>query len=243
MKYACLVVVASLGVPAVGFAQDASASGMAGSENVATVEPADAAPAKEESDNERSVYSRKVRGLLWIEGFVGPTSYDPDQFGSLSLSSDIPSAPRRTGAEWGFAAGVGLGGFWLGAFYRQADFDAYKLGKVGLDIQGVFRFIPFVHPMVRLDLFYATAFGGNPYGSDLTDVDIDGGGFTVGAGLRIPIIRWMSFAATVDWSFIGLAVRATPAGGGDREKGGVTGQQIGATFALTFHFIGVRGGD
>ena len=56
-----------------------------------------------------------------------------------------------------------------------------------------------------------------------------------GAGLRIPIIRWMSFAATFDWSLIGLWFQGGPSG-----SSGVLGQQLGGTFALTFHFIGVR---
>jgi hypothetical protein len=68
----------------------------------------------------------------------------------------------------------------------------------------------------------------------LPSADVDGGGFTLGAGLRIPIIRWMSFSATFDWSMIGLAIR-TPT-----ESSAVVGQQLGATFSLTFHFIGVR---
>jgi hypothetical protein len=112
--------------------------------------------------------------------------------------------------------------------------------KVGLDIQGIFRFIPWVHPMVRIDLFYGRTFNGDPFDTGLTNLNVDGGGFTLGAGLRIPIIRWMSFAATFDWSMIGLAVRGNDSSGGS-VKTGALGQQLTATFALTFHFIGVRG--
>lgn len=241
MKYAVLLVGVGLTFATTASAQDEGSTAAAAPATSAT--EADAASAPEKEEEKRSIYSRKVRGLLWIEGLVGFASYDPDQFGSLSFTGSVPNAPRLKGPEYGFAGGVALGGFWLGAFYRQANFDEYKLGKVGLDIQGVFRFIPFVHPMVRIDMFYATTFNGNPYGSQIMNANVDGGGFTLGAGLRVPIIRWISFAATVDWSFIALAVRGTPAGSTTQQKAGISGQEVGITFALTFHFIGVRRGD
>jgi hypothetical protein len=205
--------------------------------------PSEPAPAPQAAaapeEEERSVYYKKVQGWLWMEGFVGPSSYDPDQFTSLNLSGvSVQNAPKLNGPEYGFAVGLGLGGFWLGGFYRQANYDVYKLMKVGLDIQGIFRFIPYVHPMIRIDLFYSRTFGGNPYPT-LTNTDVDGGGFTLGAGLRIPIIRWMSFSATFDWTMIGLSIRGDDPSGA-RFNSGVLGQQLGATFSLTFHFIGVR---
>ena len=195
-------------------------------------EPAsEAAPAEEEK---RSVYYKKVQGLLWIEGFAGPSSYDPDQFGSLGGALN---APKLSGPEGGFSVLAGLGGFGIGAFYRQANYTQYKLMKVGMEIQGTFRFIPYVHPMVRLDIGYARTFNGNPYG--LSDVDNDGIVFTGGFGLRIPIIRWMSIAASFDWSFVALSMRGNDASG-NRQQSWISGQQLGGTFALTFHFIGVR---
>lgn len=237
MKFTIVSLGVTLLMSSPALAQEQS-SGETGSEASAseTVTPAPA-PAAEEAPpakkDERGVYYKKVQGWLWMEALVGPSTYDPDSFTSLSLSG-VPTgnAPKLNGPEYGFAVGLGLGGFWLGGFYRQANYGQYKLAKVGLDIQGVFRFIPYVHPMVRIDMFYSKTFSGNPYG--LSDANVDGGGFTLGAGLRIPIIRWMSFAATVDWSMIGLAIRS------NNQKSGVLGQQIGATFALTFHFIGVR---
>jgi hypothetical protein len=93
--------------------------------------------------------------------------------------------------------------------------------------------------MVRIDLFYGRTFNGNPYG--LSNTDVDGGGVTLGAGVRIPIIRWISFAATFEWTAIGLAVRGDTATGSF--KSGIAGQQLGGIFALTFHFIGVRRDD
>lgn len=232
MKYVVFLLGTGLVLSSTAFAQGESSVG-----SVSEAAPTEPAPAPQEAappeEEGRSVYYKKVQGLLWLEAFVGPSTYDPDQFAALDLSGATQNAPKLRGPEAGFAFGVGLGGFWLGAFYRQANYDVYKLMKVGLDIQGIFRFVPYVHPMIRIDMFYSRTFAGNPYGLT-TNPDVDGGGFTLGAGLRIPIIRWMSFAATFDWSMIGLAIRT------DTEKSGVLGQQLGATFALTFHFIGVR---
>ncbi len=238
MKYVVFLFGAALLFSSTALAQEENSVGTVSGESTATeTAPAESAPAPQAAaapeEEDRSVYYKKVQGWLWMEGFVGPSSYDPDQFTSLSLSAPTTDAPKLNGPEYGFAVGLGLGGFYLGAFYRQANYDVYKLMKVGLDIQGIFRFIPYVHPMIRIDLFYSRTFSGNPYGL-ATNPDVDGGGFTLGAGLRIPIIRWMSFSATFDWSMIGLAIR-TPT-----ESSGVLGQQLGATFSLTFHFIGVR---
>ena len=146
---------------------------------------------------------------------------------------------RQSGPEWGVAVGVALGGFHLGASYRRGKYDGYKLLKLGLDMKGVFRFVPYVHPMIRMNLFYAGITDGNPY-RQLTSANIDGGGFTLGAGVMVPIVRWVSFTTTFDWSVMGLAVRGTEPGGAS-VKDGVAGQEIGITFAITFHFIGVQG--
>ena len=70
----------------------------------ASAEPEAAASAPEapkEEEEKRSPYYKKVQGWLWIEGFVGPSSYDPDQFGSLGAlrmrpSSRDPKAASRS---------------------------------------------------------------------------------------------------------------------------------------------------
>jgi len=201
-----------------------------------TAEPA-AAPAAEASKEEkkRGPYYRKVQGWLWLEGFAGPSSFDPDQFGSLDFAGTNQNAPRLKGPEYGFAIGTAFGGpFFLGWFYRQADYGDYKLLKTGIDMQGNLRFIPYVHPIFRASIGYAKIFDGSPY-ANLADPDSAGVSFTGGVGVRIPIVRWMSFAATFDWTFVALALRG--AGGG---SSWISGQQFGATFALSFHFIGVR---
>jgi hypothetical protein len=230
MKYVAFLVGAILVFGGTAFAQDEAE---AAPETEAAAEPApEAAPAEKEK---KSVYYKKVQGLLWIEGFAGPSSYYPELFGALGGSA--PNAPKLSGPEGGFSVLAGLGGFGIGAFYRQANYTQYNLMKVGMEIQGTFRFIPYVHPMVRLDIGYARTFNGNPYG--LSDVDNDGIVFTGGFGLRIPIIRWMSIAASFDWSFVALSMRGNDASG-NRQQSWISGQQLGGTFALTFHFIGVR---
>jgi hypothetical protein len=199
--------------------------------------PAEDAPANPPEEDKRSPYYKKVKGWLWIEGVVGISSYDPDQFGALSLGSPTPGgAPKEKGPQWGFSLGTGFGGgFFLGWYYRQADYNEYKLMKTGVEFQPTIR-IPYVHIMFRVDIGFAKMFSGNPWG--LTNFDSGGVDTTFGVGLRIPIVRWMSFAANFDWSYIGLSARGDV--GGTRQDSWVSGQQMAGTFALTFHFIGVR---
>jgi hypothetical protein len=100
-------------------------------EPTADSEPATQPP--EQEAKKRSVYYRKARGWLWIEGIAGVSAYDPDSFGSLSISS-IENAPKVTGPEYGFAIGTPFGGaFFLQYFYRQANYGQYKLLKTGLE--------------------------------------------------------------------------------------------------------------
>ena len=247
MRNAVLVLAAFAAFPNVSAAQGEAAVGTvepagATSADTSSAEtPAEEADSTSESkEDERGPYYKKVQGLLWIEFLVGPTAFDPDNYGSVStLGGGQLTAPRLNGPEWGLAIGVGLGGFHLGVFYRRAAYDGYKLQKVGLDMKGIFRFVPFVHPMIRIDLYYAGITDGTPY-AQLSNSNIDGGGFTLGAGVMVPIVRWVSFTATFDWSVIGFAVRGNEAGTGASVSGGIAGQELGATFALTFHFIGVR---
>lgn len=215
----------------------ASAQEEAGSasepEAAADLAPAAEAPPQEEE--KRSPYYKKVKGWLWIEGFAGPSSYDPDQF-RLSFGA-VSNAPKRKGPSYGFAIGTGFGGgFFLGWYYRQADYSEYKLMKTGLEFQPTIR-IPYVHILLRIDIGYARMFNGNPY--MLTNMSSGGVDTTFGAGLRIPIVRWMSFLASFDWSYVGLSMRGDDAGG-NRQESWISGQQLTGTFGLTFHFIGVR---
>ena len=239
MKHRVLVAFTTLCLASSGLAQESSVQPQS---EYGTLPPdagastTMAAPTPE-PDEKRSIYYKRVKGLLWLEGIAGVSSYDPDRFGSFS---GLPAgAVKQRGPEFGGMAGLGLGGLILGAVYRQANYDTFKLMKVGLDIQGVFRYMPFVHPMIRIDVFYARTFDGSPYAL-LEDASSNGGGFTLSGGVRIPIVRWMSFSATFDWSFIGLRMSGDDSRTGEGLRNGITGQQFGGTFTLTFHFIGVR---
>ena len=77
-------------------------------------------------EEKRSPYYKKVQGWLWLEGLVGPSAYDPDQFRTLSIGSSVGGAPRLRGTQWGFSAGTGFGkGFFLGWYYRQANYSQH----------------------------------------------------------------------------------------------------------------------
>jgi len=175
------------------------------------------------SAQEKSAYSKKVTGKLWIEGFSGPSRFNP---GALKGGVDLPRAPKVRGPESGAALLGKMFGFWfVGVVYRQANYDFYKLMKVGLAQQLFFR-TPYVQPTIRFDAGYSRIFDGSIY-------PIDGSAkqgyyFTGGVGIRVPIVRWLSLAATFDGT-----------------GGGLTGDvnadftQFGGTFALTVHLIDV----
>lgn len=195
----------------------------------------------ETKDDGSGPYSSKVMGRLWFDFLIGTSWFDPDQFRNAALlNGSSLNTPRQFGPEWGVAIGGTFRGFHLGASYRRGKYDGYKLLKVGVDMKGVFRFVPYVHPMLRLNVYYAGITDGNPY-PQLTNVSIDGGGFTLGAGFMVPVVRWLSFTTTFDWSVMGFALRGNEVGGGARIRDSLVGQELGVSFAVTFHFIGVRG--
>ena len=236
MKYNAFLISGLLLLGSSASAQDEASAATEPAADAAVADPAPAAEAPEEEDK-RSPYYKKVQGWLWIEGVAGISAYDPDQFGALSLGSGVGGADKKRGPQWGFSLGTGFGGgFFLGWYYRQANYSEYKLLKTGLEFQPTIR-IPYVHIMFRVDIGFARMFDGNAWG--LTGVNNGGVDTTFGVGLRIPIVRWMSFAANFDWSYIGLAMRGTDSTGTSVDSW-VSGQQLAGTFALTFHFIGVR---
>ena len=241
MKYVVFLIIGFLFIGTTAYAQDAADSAM-GSTADATQAPDEPTPdTAKEDEKKRSPYYKKVKGWLWIEGFAGPSNYDPDRFGSLNFSSGGgPNAPRVKGPEGGFAVGTPFGGpFFLGWFYRQANYGNYGLMKTGLEFQPTIR-IPYVHIMFRVDLGFAKMINGNPYG--LTDLSNRGIVATGGVGIRVPIVRWISFVGSVDWSFVGLSLKGTePGGTGQSFNSWVLGRQVTGTFGLTFQFIGVRG--
>jgi hypothetical protein len=97
-----------------------------------------------------------------------------------------------------------------------------------------------VHPSIRIGFNYYTTTGGLAIpGLDnlLTNVRSHGGGASIGAGLRIPIVKWISIAADFDYSIIALVFQGTETvtGTGARVTAGTAGTAIAGTFALTFH--------
>ena len=232
MKYMVLLIGVLLMFGGTASAQDEAGTG---TEPVAAPEsPAAAEP----EEDKRGPYHRRVQGWLWLEGFAGPSSYDPDQFGSLTFGNGTgPNAPRVKGPEGGFAVGTPIGGgFFLGWFYRQANYGDYGLMKTGVEFQPTIR-IPYVHIMFRADLGYAKMINGNPYG--ITSFSSGGIVATGGVGIRVPIVRWISFVGSVAWSFVGLSIKGDS--GSTSINSWILGQQVTGTFGLTFQFIGVRG--
>jgi len=102
MRYVVLIVASVLMLGSTAFAQEKGAVETVSETSTATeaapdeAAPEEAAPPEEEK---RSVYYKKTQGWLWMEGFVGPSSYDPDQFTALSLSGVPQNAPKLNGAS------------------------------------------------------------------------------------------------------------------------------------------------
>jgi len=69
----------------------------------------------------------------------------------------------------------------------------------------------------------------------LTNVKSHGGGASIGVGLRIPLVKWLSIAADFDYSIIGLVFQGNVTGTGARVTAGTAGTAIAGTFALTVH--------
>ena len=239
MKYALWLIAGSVVLGSTASAQEEVGTVDDSQATAAESDAAPAADAPKEEEEKRGPYYRKVQGWLWLEGFAGPSGYDPDAHGSLSLGSGTVNAPKVKGPEYGFAVGTPFGGgFFLGWFYRRANYDSYGLMKTGVEFQPTIR-IPYVHVMFRVDLGFAKMVDGNPYG--LTNVDNGGIVATGGVGIRIPIVRWISFVGSVDWSYVGISMRGDdPTSGGAPVSSWISGRQMTGTFGLTFQFIGVR---
>ena len=234
MKYALWLIAGSVVLGSTASAQEEVGTVDDSQATAAESDAAPAADAPKEEEEKRGPYYRKVQGWLWLEGFAGPSGYDPDAHGSLSLSGTSFNAPKVKGPEYGFSVGTPFGGgFFLGWFYRRANYDSYGLMKTGVEFQPTIR-IPYVHVMFRVDLGYAKMVNGNAYENQLTNVDNGGIVATGGVGIRIPIVRWISFVGSVDWSYIGISIRS------DQGTAWVSGRQMTGTFGLTFQFIGVR---
>ncbi|MEM7136484.1 MAG: hypothetical protein AAF500_07895 [Myxococcota bacterium] len=200
----------------------------------------------ERSDSEKSkAYDKRVGGLVWLEATVGPSRFDVTRFRGLNLVPDgiaaqIPSVVV-SGPQFGASLKLRAGSMVVGGNFQMADYEPFDLITAGLGFEFLIRAVPYIHPTIKLGINYNTTRGGlaipqipgGPELSDLTNVRTDGGGASIGLGLRIPIVKWVSIAADFDYSIIGLAVRGDLAG--ESFTGGTAGTAIAGTFALTIH--------
>ncbi len=198
---------------------------------------------------ERSkVYDKRVGGIVWLEATAGPSRFDVTRFRTLKLipdqiSSFIPSVVV-SGPEFGAALRFRAGSSTIGARFKHADYDPFNLTSIGLDLGFLIRAVPYVHPSIRLGFNYYMTTGGliiPELQGDLNNVRSQGGGASIGVGLRIPIVKWLSIAADFDYSIIGLSFRGSynvPGVGALGFTAGTAGTAIAGTFALTVHLGG-----
>ncbi|MEM8605952.1 MAG: hypothetical protein AAGF92_02555 [Myxococcota bacterium] len=202
-------------------------------------------PQPAEDRKESKVYNKVVGGLVWLEGTIGPSQFNVTKFRSLNLvpaeiAAQVPSVVV-SGPEFGASLKIRAGSVVVGGNFQWADYEPFDLITAGLGFEFLIRAVPYVQPTIKFGLNYNTTRGGlaipqipgGPSLADLTNVRTDGGGASIGLGLRIPIVKWVSLAAEFDYSVIGLAVRGDLAG--DSFTGGTAGTAIAGTFALTIH--------
>jgi hypothetical protein len=219
----------------------------AGSDPVVTIETADpevsityveAAPAAEE---ECEIYCKHVEGKLWIEGTAGPARYNMTKFRSFNVLPDgvgtlVPKV-IVSGPEYGAGIGAQFELVSVGGRFKYGKFGDFDLLSAGIDVGFLAKSVPYVHPYGRFGIYYSTTRNGTPIpGLDnlLTGMKINGGNVSIGAGIRVPIIKWISIAAGFDYSFVGLFISGDEPTG-ERFEQGVVGGAISGTFALTVH--------
>jgi len=202
---------------------------------------------KADDGEKRKAYDKRVGGIVWLEATAGLSRFDATRFRTLDIvpaqaQALIPSVVV-SGPEFGAALRFRAGSSTIGARFKRADYEPFDLTSIGLDLGFLIRAVPYVHPSIRLGFNYYTTTGGLviPGFEDLiSNVRSHGGGASIGAGLRIPIVRWVSIAADFDYSIIGLVFRGTETvtGSGASVTAGTAGTAIAGTFALTFHLGG-----
>jgi hypothetical protein len=201
-------------------------------------------PAVEDSPEKSKAYEKRVGGKVWLEATAGLSRFNATQFRTLDI---VPAAAQQfipnvvvTGPEFGAALRFRTGSTTIGARFKRADYEPFDLTSIGLDLGFLVRAIPYVHPAIRIGFNYYTTTGGlviPGLDSYVTNVRSHGGGATIGAGLRIPIVKWVSIAVDFDYSIIGLIFQGneTLSGRGAKVTAGTAGTAIAGTFALTFH--------
>lgn len=208
---------------------------------------------KTEADTpeKRKAYDKRVGGLVWLEATAGPSRFDVTRFRSLDVVPEqfaglIPSVVV-SGPELGAALKFRAGSSTIGAQFKRANYDSFDLTSIGLDLGFLVRAVPYVHPAISLGFGYYTTGSGIPipdYSNALSDVKSHGGGATIGAGIRVPVVRWISIAADFEYSIIGLVFSGNlqdgviPGVSGGSFTAGTAGTAIAGNFALTFHLGG-----
>jgi len=201
------------------------------------------APAEAEPDC-NGVYCKKVQGTLWIEGTAGPARFNLTKFRAFNLLDDETGQLQPkvivSGGEYGAALGAQFKVFSIGARFKYARFGLFDLITTGLDFGFLVKRTPYAHPYARFGLNYHTTRGGSPIPGLAQLVEnqkVHGAGASIGAGVRVPIIKWISIAIGFDYSFIALYVGGTSISTGEDFATGAIGGEIAGTFALTVHPI------
>ena len=209
-------------------------------------EPAQEEPAEEDGDPDclTNVYCKVVKGTLWIEGTIGPAKFNATKFRTINLLEDfggnLSPSVVVSGPEFGAAIGAQFDLFSIGVRFKYANFDPFNLITVGIDMGFLVKQVPFVHPYARLGLFYNTTSGGTVIpllDQILENPKTNGGGVSIGAGVRVPCIKWLSVAIGFDYTFIGLYVKGFNPLEGEDFSNGTIGGEISGTFAITVHPI------
>lgn len=195
----------------------------------------------------RKPYEKRVGGIVWLEATAGPSRFNATQFRNLAIVPDEVAALVPdvvvSGPEFGAALRFRAGSTTIGARFKRADYEPFDMTSIGLDLGFLIRAIPYVHPSIRLGFSYYTTTGGlviPQVDNYITGVRSHGGGATIGAGLRIPVVRWVSIEAGFDYSIIGLMFKGTETvtGTGQTITAGTAGTAIAGSFALTIHLGG-----
>jgi len=196
----------------------------------------------EDAPEKKKAYDKRVGGKVWLEATAGPSRFDATRFRTLDIIPAefqplIPNVVVR-GPEFGAALRFRTGSSTIGARFKRADYEPFDLTSIGLDLGFLIRAVPYVHPSIRVGFNYYTTTGGlviPGFDNLVSNVRSHGGGASLGAGLRIPIVKWVSIAADFDYSIIGLVFQGNENVTGSSFTAGTAGTAIAGTFAVTIH--------